>query len=223
MGGAQLKRELAGVALIVFALFLAAAIAVGPEPGSVTSCWHARGLMGPVGACLRASLYNLIGLPATILIPFVPAVHALRLFGRMRSDTDRSWMLFLAGATAVLPIALGIAVERGTPAVGPFDGVWGSFAAFYLHKAFGPAGAWFVVALLVCGFTVLTLAWNPIRVLIGVRMHPSAAAGESIVVPEVPTRGRKKRAKADAEAAIDPVLREPLPEEMPQVDPMMLQ
>jgi hypothetical protein len=37
MSGAQLKRELAGVALIVFALFLAAAIAVGPEAGAITS------------------------------------------------------------------------------------------------------------------------------------------------------------------------------------------
>jgi len=221
MGGAQLKRELAGVALIVFALFLAAAIAVGPEPGATTSCWHARGLMGPVGACLRASLYDLIGLPATILIPLVPAVHALRLFGRMRSDTDRSWMLFLAGATAVLPIALGLAVEQGTPARGAFDGIWGSFAAFYLHKAFGPAGAWFVVALLVCGLTVLTLAWNPIRVLIGVRMHPSAAAAsEGLVAPEPPARGKRKRAKEAAEP-VDAAAHEPLPEEMPQLDPTL--
>jgi S-DNA-T family DNA segregation ATPase FtsK/SpoIIIE len=219
MSEAQLKRELAGVALIVFALFLAAAIAVGPGEAANTSCWHARGLMGPVGACLRASVYGLLGLPATILLPFVPAVHALRLFGRMRSDTDRSWMLFLAGATAVLPIALGLAIERGTPAVGPFDGIWGSFAAFYLHTAFGPAGAWFIVALLVCALTVLTLAWNPIRVLIGVRVqHLDAMDPASEVQP-----ARRRKGKGEVEPTpVAAALIEPPPEEMPQIDPMML-
>jgi len=219
MSEAQLKRELAGVALIVFALFLVAAIAVGPGEAAATSCWHARGLMGPVGACLRASLYDLLGLPATIVLPLVPAVHALRLFGRMRSDTDRSWMLFLAGATAVMPIAFGLALEGGVPAAGPFDGIWGSFAAFYLHKAFGPAGAWFIVALLVCTLTVLTLAWNPIRVLIGVRVQhldvfePASEAK--------PARTRKKKGEVEP-APLSVALIEPPPEEMPQIDPSML-
>ncbi|HEY7861411.1 MAG TPA: DNA translocase FtsK 4TM domain-containing protein, partial [Gemmatimonadaceae bacterium] len=219
MSEAQLKRELAGVALIVFALFLAAAIAVGPGEAAATSCWHARGLMGPVGACLRASLYDLLGLPATIVLPLVPAVHALRLFGRMRSDTDRSWMLFLAGATVVMPIAFGLAIEGGAPIRGPFDGIWGSFAAFYLHQAFGPAGAWFIVALLVCTLTVLTLAWNPIRVLIGVRVQRIDVFEAASDVR--PARSRKKRGEVEP-APLSAALIEPPPEEMPQIDPSVL-
>ena len=46
-----------------------------------------------------------------LLVPLAPAVHALRLFGRLESDTDRSWMVFLAGLAALLPVALGLALS----------------------------------------------------------------------------------------------------------------
>jgi DNA segregation ATPase FtsK/SpoIIIE, S-DNA-T family len=213
MGEGQLRRELVGVALLVFALFLAAAIAVGPG--------EARGLMGPVGAWLRATLYSSIGLPATVLLPLVPAVHALRLFGRMRSDTNRSWMLFLAGTTVLLPIACGLAVEHGERTVSAADGLWGSFVAYYLSAAFGSAGAWFIVALLVCVLTVLTLAWNPIRVLIGVRVNAPAGEGEAEPAGAPPRRGRAKRSDAEP-APTAAALLEPPPEEMPQLDPSLL-
>jgi len=215
----RLKRELVGVVLLVFALFLAATILVGADTSVTSSCIVAHGLMGPVGSCLRYGLFTLLGLPATILLPLVPAVHALRLFGRMRSDTDRSWMLFLAGLVVLLPIACGLGLENGERLVTSADGLWGSFVAYYLYAFFGPVGAWLLVSMLLCGLTVLTLAWNPIRVLIGVRVHRpevfEAVAAES-------SRGRKKKKGIDA-LVIPGALLEPPPEEMPQIDPTFMQ
>jgi DNA segregation ATPase FtsK/SpoIIIE, S-DNA-T family len=215
----RLKRELVGVVLLVFALFLAATILVGAGTSVTSSCTEAHGLMGPVGSCLRNWLFTLLGLPATILLPLVPAVHALRLFGRMRSDTDRSWMLFLAGLVVLLPIACGLGVENGERLVTSADGLWGSFVAYYLYAFFGPVGAWLVVSMLLCGLTVLTLAWNPIRVLIGVRVHRpevfEAVAAE-------PARARKKKKGIDA-LVVPAALLEPPPEEMPQIDPTFMQ
>ena len=220
MAEGQLKRELVGVVLLVFALFLAATILVGAGESVTSSCVEARGLMGPVGACLRFGLFSFIGVPATILLPLVPAVHALRMFGRMRSDTDRSWMLFLAGLVLLVPVAFGLGIEHGESLRSNMDGVWGSFVAYYLYAFFGPVGAWLVVSMLLCALTVLTLAWNPIRVLIGVRVQHT-----SVFVPvaeEAPVRGRKKRKELDP-IVVPAGLLEPPPEEMPQLDPTLMQ
>ncbi len=216
----RLKRELLGVVLLVIALFLAATILVGAGTPATGACGAARGLMGPVGSCLRNWLFMLLGLPATILLPLVPAVHALRLFGRMRSDTDRSWMLFLAGMVVLVPIACGLGVESGERLVTSADGLWGAFVAYYLYAFLGPVGAWLVVSLLLCALTVLTLAWNPIRVLIGVRVHHPEIFE---AVPEAsPARGRTKR-KAVESMVLPAALLEPAPEDMPQVDPSLIQ
>ena len=214
----RLRRELAGVVLLVVALVLAATILVGAGTSVTSSCVEARGLMGPVGSCLRYGLFAMLGVPAALLLPLVPAVHALRLFGRMRSDTDRSWMLFLAGLVVLLPIACGLGVERGERLVSSADGVWGSFVAYYLYAFFGPVGAWLVVSMLLCALTVLTLAWNPIRVLIGVRvLRPELFEA---VAPE-PARGRKQ--KKEIHPLVAPAaLLEPPPEEMPQIDATLM-
>ncbi|MBK5187453.1 MAG: DNA translocase FtsK 4TM domain-containing protein, partial [Gemmatimonadaceae bacterium] len=220
MAEGQLKRELVGVVLLVFALFLAATILVGAGTPVTSSCLEAHGLMGPVGSCLRYGLFWFLGVPATILLPLVPAVHALRLFGRMRSDTDRSWMLFLAGLVVLLPIACGLGVEHGESLRSGADGVWGSFVAYYLYAFFGPVGAWLVISMLLCGLTVLTLAWNPIRVLIGVRVQHIEVFEP--VAQEAPARGRKKRKEIDP-LVVPAALLEPPPEEMPQIDPTLMQ
>ncbi len=49
MAEGQLKRELVGVVLLVFALFLAATILMGGGTAGVSSCTDAHGLLGPVG------------------------------------------------------------------------------------------------------------------------------------------------------------------------------
>jgi S-DNA-T family DNA segregation ATPase FtsK/SpoIIIE len=220
MAEGQLKRELVGVVLLVFALFLAATVLVGAGTSLTSSCLDARGLMGPVGSCLRYGMFRVLGLPATLLLPLVPAVHALRLFGRMRSDTDRSWMLFLAGLVVLVPIACALGIEQGDRTVTAADGLWGSFVAYYLYAFFGPVGAWLVVSMLLCGLTVLTLAWNPIRVLIGVRVQRFEVYQPPVA--DAPARGRKKRKELDP-LVVPAALLEPPPEEMPQIDPTLMQ
>jgi DNA segregation ATPase FtsK/SpoIIIE, S-DNA-T family len=207
---------------MLFAIFLAASVVVGAGSHGASSCLRAHTLMGPVGACLRASLVSLFGVPATLLVPLLPAVHALRLFGRMRSDTDRSWLLFLLGMVLVLPIAIGLTLHVGRE-LHPMAGVWGGFVAFYLDAWFS-AGAWIVVALALSALTIATLAWNPVRVFVGSHVPVAAVQDEetAAVVQEAPTKRRRKKALADAEVPVPESL-EPAPEEMPQIDPTLMQ
>jgi S-DNA-T family DNA segregation ATPase FtsK/SpoIIIE len=212
LGSTTLRRELAGIALLLFALFLAAAIAF---PGAdATSCIAARGPTGPVGACLRSLFVATLGLPATVLLPLLPLVYALRVFRRIEADTDRSWLVFLGGLALLLPVAIALAMGA-TREVSLHTGLWGSFAAFYLQRAFGFAGAWIVVVLLFSVLTAVTLAWNPVRVLIGWKPKPSA-----LVLDQAPSKAKRRWPVEEnvVERESAAVALAPRPEEMPGVD-----
>ena len=220
----HVRRELTGIALLLFAAFLACALVLGGGSGwqsalvptRLTGCRSAGGVFGPVGSCLRASLQLVFGVPAALLLPLIPAVHALRLFGRLAHRTDRSWLVFLAGAAVILPVVLGLAFPVNPGVLSVVGGLWGAFAADSVRSAFGPAGAWFVVALAVSALTAATLAWNPIRVLIAPRPPRPVVAADARepdpeempaieppppVVPEIePKRTRRKSPKADVPA-----------------------
>jgi S-DNA-T family DNA segregation ATPase FtsK/SpoIIIE len=223
MGRAQLRRELTGVALLLFAIFLAVAV-LGGHGAHTGSCTRASSPMGPAGACVRAGLIALVGLPAAFLLPLIPAVHALRLFGRMRSDTDRSWLVFLIGVVLLLPVAIALTVDAGRES-SRLAGLWGGFVAYYLEAALH-WGAWLAVVLAFSALTILTLAWNPIRVVVGV-VPPRAAGGELEGAPTessdgVDTTARGRRRKRGAGAAPDATTLEPTPEEMPAIDPSLM-
>ncbi len=222
MGGPQSRRELVGVALLLFAIFLAVAILGGHDSAGV-SCTRATSPMGPAGACVRAGIVALLGTPAAILLPLIPAVHALRLFGRMRSDTDRSWLFFLIGVVVLLPIAIALSVDAGREST-RLSGLWGGFVAYYLEAALH-WGAWLAVILAFSALTILTLAWNPIRVVVG-SVPPRAAAGadsDADAAEEVTSRGRRKRRRESASDDAEPTALEPAPEEMPAIDPSLMQ
>src|SRR5687768_10421212 len=166
-----LRRELVGIALLLLAVFVAGALAM---PADATgSCWDAGGRFGPIGSCIRRWSLAAIGGPAAALLPLIAAIHALRLFGRMHASTDRSWVVFLGGAALIAPVAIALArvgldLTVLAPAdTDPWSGVWGSFAAYYLTKGFGTAGAWIVTALAASGLMAATLSWNPIRMIVG--------------------------------------------------------
>ena len=200
MGRAQLQRELAGIALLVVGAFVLGALLL---PGSVQgSCTDATGPFGPVGACTRGALVGLLGLPAALLLPLAAIVHALRLLGRMQASTDRSWLVLLLGATLLLPIAVGLAVNDGTepPALAStWAGLWGDFMSHAMRAGFGTFGAWLVVLLALSALTAVTLAWNPLRMVVG--------------------RGPDARAAAAREAGESRAARlEPAPEEMPALE-----
>jgi DNA segregation ATPase FtsK/SpoIIIE, S-DNA-T family len=208
VGSSGLKRELVGSALLLFAIFLAGALVA-----YALAARGAGGAFGPLGDILAGPLVILLGWPAAALAPAVPAVHALRLFGRMESETDRSWMIFLGGVVVLLPIAIGLAIGAPLGVNPPSAGLWGAFAAHYLH-ALARMGAWVILALLVSALTAVTLRWNPIRLLVGSRRHAAppvapAAADE----PYAPPARRRKKAAADLALSL-----EPAPEEFDAID-----
>lgn len=201
MGRSELKRELAGVALLLLAVFLAGALVMERAPTGL-SCTENPGAFGPVGSCVRAAIAGFVGLPAFALIVAALAVHGLRMLGRVEANTDRSWLLCLLGLAAVLPVAFGLAGGADQSA-SPLSGWWGGMIAYYAARAFGTAGAWILVALLLSAVTVATLRWNPLRELTNRRVLGSI--------------GRAARARSMPAA----LALEPSPEEMPAMDPRL--
>jgi S-DNA-T family DNA segregation ATPase FtsK/SpoIIIE len=193
-----LRRELQGIAVLLLAVFVGGALALQPVPHDA-SCFAGRGFFGPVGACVKWSVVALVGAPAAWLVPLAGAVHGLRLLGTLEANTDRSWMIFLLGLAALVPIGVGLssADPRDASSVA---GIWGSFLSYYLLQGFGRAGAWIIVALLVSALMAWTLRWNPVRA----------------IVARTPARPRQK-GNPTPPATIAQVL-EPPPSEMPAVD-----
>ena len=164
--GSHVKRELAGIALLLFGVFVAGALLFQQVPAG-GSCMDARGAFGPAGTLVRCLAVGAVGLPAAALIVLLPLVHALRLFGRLEARADRSWLVFVGGLIVLLPVALGLVVPFDRAVTHPLLGLWGQGMGFYLPRAFGAAGAWLVLALGLCVLTALTLSWNPLRVIVG--------------------------------------------------------
>ncbi len=215
MSSATLKREVTGIALLLLAVFLAGAF-VALALAQLRTGVSVEANVGPVGEFLSQPLVAFFGWPAAILIPLVPAVHALRLFGRLESSTDRSWMIFFAGLVLLVPVVLALSIASAEPGFAS-AGIWGEAIAAWWRSWFGAFGAWVLVALAASVLTATTLAWNPIRALVGRRPAPLAAAVET---PE--TKPRRKRDKnapepTDADRAL---ALEPSFDEMPAIDPL---
>ncbi|NUQ21564.1 MAG: DNA translocase FtsK [Gemmatimonadaceae bacterium] len=215
----QVRRELAGIGLLLLAIFLGGVLAAqGMHElrygGEVASSFGALGTVFVL-------LVSLLGWAGASWIPLLPGVHALRLFGRMAQRTDRSWLVFLSGLALLAPIAAGLVLHIGANE-SRAAGIWGAFASYYMVRGFGTVGAWIVVAMAGCALTAATLAWNPIRML----LHRDAAA--ATIVPEVvaaeeeaPAK-RRRRKKGEDVVAADAAALEPTPEEMPAMDPSLL-
>ena len=221
MGSSSLKRELLGIALSLFSVFLAVAL-IAFAVAQVRSGVRVEASVGWVGKILADPLVKFFGWPAALLVPFVPAVHALRLFGRLESNTDRSWMIFFAGVVVLLPIALALTVAAPPPGLpSAAAGIWGELIAAWWSGWFGAVGAWVVLALAGSALMAATLAWNPVRALIGPRVARGVAPAPEDMLVEAPVRRRKRDADAaaDVQRAADIALAlEPPPEEMPAID-----
>ncbi|MEP6493809.1 MAG: DNA translocase FtsK [bacterium] len=218
MGGSSLKREILGIALSLFAVFLAGAFAA-----LALAQWrHGVSVevsVGVVGKFLASPLVSFFGWPAAVLIPLVPGVHALRLFGRLESQTDRSWMIFFGGLVLLVPVALALSLAPPPPGLPSlWAGGWGEFVGRYWWQSwFGSFGAWVVVALSASVLMAATLAWNPIRAIVGHRAPVVTVVGEPNGVPALPKR-RAKRAASGGEDDNLALALEPSPEEMPAMD-----
>ncbi|MDB4876252.1 MAG: cell division FtsK/SpoIIIE [Gemmatimonadetes bacterium] len=224
MGSASLKREILGIALLLFAIFLAGAfVTLG------LAQWRAgvsvEASVGAFGNFLARPLVQIFGWPAAVLIPLVPAVHALRLFGRLESTTDRSWMIFFAGMVLLLPVALALTLAPpppGLPSAGA--GIWGGLIGWWWQGWFGTFGAWVVVALAASVLMAATLSWNPVRAIIGRRAPVVTVVADAPADVDAPKRRRKREPKADDDSADRnlALALEPSPDEMPAMDPHLM-
>src|SRR5437868_4940033 len=164
-----LAREIRGIVLLLFGIFLAGALAA---QGITQLQGHGsiKGNFGWIGALLARPIALLVGWPAAALLPLALIAHALRLFGRLGERKDRSWMVFLLGMVVLLPVGFGLAVS-GAREVGVLPGIWGNFAAFYLLQFAGFVGGWILSAIALCTLTAVALSWNPIRVVVAKRVR----------------------------------------------------
>ncbi len=230
----HLKRELGGIALLLAAVFIAGSLLAGGAAAG-QSCSTAGRIFGPVGSCLRASILLTLGALSAIIVPFIPAVHALRLLGRIEESEDRRWLFFTVGLAAIVPLAAALARGAGIDAaqIDPYAGLVGSFVAFYLAKAFGLGGAWVVVALALSALMAGTLAWNPIRMLIGGSAKRAVAVtghaeGDPDVIGAIATgadgltRAEHLEPNAKEMPALDLALMQVAPREM-KAEPVMEQ
>src|SRR2546423_9316635 len=101
-----LAREIRGIVLLLFGIFLAAALAAH---GITELQRHAsiQGNFGWIGALLALPIALLVGWPAAALLPLALIAHALPLLWRRGQRKDRSWMVFLLGLVGLLPIVFG--------------------------------------------------------------------------------------------------------------------
>jgi len=205
VSGSSLRRELSSVALALLALFLVGALLFQrPPAGGV--CLDATGVFGPVGTFVRCVLVGAVGVPGALLVALACLLVALRLVGRFggatTQDATRAALLG-AGVVLLVPIAIGLA-GGGAPEGTASAGLWGAFVAHYLRKFLGAAGAWIVWLLGLSALSVLTVRWNPLRVVMA------------------PPRPRDPGLAARAPR---PTLAErlaPDPEELPAIDPTLV-
>src|SRR5438093_4494298 len=101
-----LQREVWGIALLFFALFLGGSLVA--EGIAALRGADFRSSFGWAGSLLAVPLVSFFGWPAAALLPIAAAAHALRVFGRLGPRTDRLWMAFLLGLVVLLPIGIGL-------------------------------------------------------------------------------------------------------------------
>jgi S-DNA-T family DNA segregation ATPase FtsK/SpoIIIE len=197
---------------VLFALFVAGALTM--QGLAMLRGGDVRASFGWAGRLIAYPMARLLGWPSAALIPVALAAHALRLFGRLAERTDRSWMVFLLGLVALLPIAIGLG-QGGLREATNLSGLWGSFAAFYLLQFAGTAGAWIIVVLSLSALMAVTLSWNPVRALV-------APAPKALEAPEGAEAQEENRTTTTTTTTTTrrkrTTVNEPTPEEMPAMD-----
>jgi S-DNA-T family DNA segregation ATPase FtsK/SpoIIIE len=222
----ELKREIGGITLLAVGLVMLAvlvwAAAASAAPGGATGCDAVRRTFGGAGVWVFCRPWvKLLGFAPALLIPALPVVHALRLLGRMRQDTDRRWLAFLLGGALWLSYVIALVVRGDAPPSPVADvkyGLWGGFWADALTSVGGLGIAWTAAIVGLCVLTATTLAWNPLRVLLGAPRAPAPDDAMAAAAEAQPEEGGRRRRRRKEE----PAPLEPTPEEMPAIDPSLM-
>lgn len=202
-----LRREFSAIGLTLFAVFVCGALIFQRVPAN-GGCLEAVGVFGPIGTWVRCALVTTVGIPGAALVAIGCLVVGIALFDRLREPDDQAveWGLLFVGVVALVPVAIGLALG-GEVSTSNATGLWGSFVAHYLRKGLGAAGAWIVFLLASSALTVVTMRWNPIRLLVG------------------PMRARHREDAAIASDSNTATLAErlaPEPEDLPAMDPQLV-
>lgn len=207
MDSRLLKKEFAAISLTLLAVFLAGSLAFQRVPTG-GACLDAVGAFGPAGTFVRCALVSTVGIPGAVLVAVGCLCVGLALFGRLRQHDDQSveWGLLFAGIVVLVPIAIGLALGGEPGEAEDATGMWGNLVAHYMRKGLGAAGAWVVFLLATSALTVLTLRWNPIRMLVGPR-------------PTRPEATPAVGASASRETLAERLA--PDPSELPAIDPVL--
>jgi len=189
MTAPPIRREFAAIGLLLAGAFLLGALAF-QAPAVGEACLEATGPFGPLGTGVRCALVGAVGVPGALLVGAGAIAAALVLFGRVAwPDGGRRALVLGSGLVLLVPVAIALALGGDAPpAASSATGLVGAFVAHYLRKATGAVGAWLAWLLALSTVTVVSLRWNPLRLLVG-RARPAAGEGEA-------PRGR---AKAPAE------------------------
>ena len=197
-----IRRELAAVVLTLTAAFVVGAVAL--QHSETALCRDATGPFGPLGTAVRCVLIGAVGIPGALLLAAGALAVALALFGRLANQRPREWAWLFAGLVVLIPIGVGLVIG-GDPRTSEASGLWGTLIAHYLRKGLGGAGSWIAFLLAVSVLTVVTLRWNPIRLLVGARQDPP---------PDEASGSGPVRLTVAEQLA-------PEPEELPAIDPAL--
>ena len=198
----HLRRELAGVALTLLAVFIVGALLF--QHATSARCLDATGPFGPAGTFLKCALVVTVGVPGAVVIAVGSLAAAFYLFGKLGAPgQERRGIALLAGSVLLVPVVISLAMGA-SPDTSDATGLWGAFVAHYLRKGFGIAGAWVFLALVTSVLTVVTLRWNPVRSVIdfGARADQGASHGAGATL----TLAERLAPEPEELPAIDPAL-----------------
>lgn len=162
------KRELLGLALFGFAIFLGLSlIPVGAPRGENGGLFPAGNLMGTAGVVVAGWSRGLLGIGLP-LVPLLAAVAGARCYLAIDKSTALRWGGFFAGMLVLLPTAVASLAGSGSRLMAGWQrpgGLLGQVVAQPLLELLGWFGAFLLLLFLATGLCVVAFGWNPLRMV----------------------------------------------------------
>jgi hypothetical protein len=161
-----LQRELLAIALLALSVLLLLSFvpvaALGPSGQELFSDGN---VVGTAGRWISGGSRAILGLPA-ILLPFLPAIWAVAVLGRLGRSAAIRLTCLVIGIMILVPAAT-YAFARPDVMAPPAAGWIGAALGAPMVTALGWLGAGILLVFLFVALCVVTLGWNPLRSLAG--------------------------------------------------------